>query len=66
MSDPDAEAVVEALHSTESKHQFHGNACLCGFTSDVARARTAHITRDVLGEPLGHKFVAEATEGFPQ
>ena len=65
MSDNDKDAVVEALHSTESKHQFHGHACLCGFESAVSRVRTAHITRDVLGELLGHEFVAEATEGFP-
>ena len=39
------EAEVEAAQwLVDSKHQFQGDTCLCGFRSPVSRQRTEHIT----------------------
>lgn len=36
-----------ACFATESRHHFHGTACLCGFDSARSRSRTEHITGEV-------------------
>lgn len=42
-----------ALNRVEGIHHFHGSACLCGYESDRARSRTAHITRALVAELFG-------------
>lgn len=36
-----------ACFAAESRHHFHGQACLCGFESARSRSRTEHITSEV-------------------
>lgn len=68
MSDePDAliENVMDAIYAVESRHHFHGDVCLCGFSSSASRLRTAHIVRAVIGELLGSEVLAELNERMP-
>lgn len=43
----DRDAIQAALYKVDSTHHFHGDACLCGFTSARSRSRTEHITTAV-------------------
>ena len=45
----DRDALQAALYRVDSVHHFHGDACLCGFTSARSRSRTEHITTAVAG-----------------
>lgn len=39
------EELIDAeVFKIESTHHFHGDTCLCGFTSPRSRSRTEHIT----------------------
>lgn len=42
------ERVTRAKLEVDSVHQFHGNDCLCGFSSARSRSRTEHITGALL------------------
>lgn len=44
---PDAH-LAAVLQTFEGIHHFHGSQCLCGYSSDRARSRTAHITRGLI------------------
>lgn len=63
-NDPDFQAVGEALYTVEKRHHIHGDTCLCGFSSAVARERTAHIARTAFAELLGHDFVADVARAL--
>lgn len=52
-------AVEAALYDVESKHHIHGQACLCGFSSAVARDRTKHIARETMATLLGREVLDE-------
>ena len=59
------EQLIEAeVFKIESTHHFHGDTCLCGFSSARSRSRTEHITgliRAVFEEahtPTGPAFIA--------
>ena len=64
MSDPDFQAVGEALFAVESRHHIHGHECLCGFASAKSRDRTAHIARETLAELLGREFIDKVSKSL--
>ena len=40
-------AALDTLDDLDSKHQFQGHECLCGFSSPRSRSRTEHLTVEV-------------------
>ena len=60
--DRDVEALAAVRFQVASVHHFHGNDCLCGYSSARSRSRTEHILDAILAsEPIA-ALIAEAEQ----